>query len=183
MIRARLGNAHDLVPLWDHLQRHDAESGCDGDLIFSPGTEASQAFDLFCVEKEEKWARPPTTLGWERCWILENDEQILGSLRLLNHFPMPSTLHRAILMMGLERAARARGFGRLLMSHALEWARSTPTLDWVQLYVFAHNRPAIGLYESFGFRPVGFVRDLFRIDGHSVTDVEMVLQLRERLNL
>lgn len=167
----------DIESLWHHDRRHCAESGHDGDVIFSPTGSMDTPLERYRKDAEESWSKLPTETGWERCWIVEDEFGIGGALRLLNHLRLPSTLHRAILMMGLERRMRGQGAGKRLLETALAWAQTVPSLDWIQLYVFAENRPAMNLYEKFGFRRVGHVADMFRIHGESIDDVEMVLKL------
>jgi RimJ/RimL family protein N-acetyltransferase len=167
-----------MVPLWEHGERHFLESGRDGQIIFSPGRSPKHSFDRFSDDSEEKWEKSPTELGWGRTWILENEERVLGSVELQNHLFLKSALHRSILTIGLEAEARGKGFGRLLLQTAIDWALTIPSLAWVQLYVFEHNLPAVKLYESVGFRSVGVMSDLFRLDGRSIDDMEMVLRLR-----
>ena len=64
------------------------------------------------------------------------------------------------------------------MGAALGWARDEPSLTWVDLGVFAHNRVARALYDSLGFAATATVPDLFRIHGRSIDDVRMGLGLR-----
>lgn len=62
------------------------------------------------------------------------------------------------------------------MTEAITWARAEG-LRWLDLGVFADNAPARALYRQLGFVEVGTVPDAFRIDGRSVEDVSMVLDL------
>ena len=86
--------------------------------------------------------------------------------------------HRALLGLGVETAQRGRGLGATLLQTTIDWARAHPLLEYVDLSVFAHNAPAIALYERSGFVQTGRVNDLFRVDGTSIDDVQMTLPLR-----
>ena len=57
---------------------------------------------------------------------------------------------------GLMVAAshRRQGIGRALLERTVEWARASG-ISKLELHVFAHNTPAIALYESFGFEQRG----------------------------
>lgn len=59
-----------------------------------------------------------------------------------------------IYQMWVAPAARGLGVGRSLMSHALAWAKDRGTL-YVRLGVTDIDSPAMYLYESLGFFPVG----------------------------
>ncbi|MBF4692208.1 GNAT family N-acetyltransferase [Fusibacter ferrireducens] len=47
---------------------------------------------------------------------------------------------------------RGCGLGTVLLEYGKEWVKKTPDLDQYTLYVAAHNRRAINLYERQGFR-------------------------------
>ncbi|HVK61685.1 MAG TPA: GNAT family N-acetyltransferase [Bdellovibrionales bacterium] len=176
----RLAEISDLKALIEHSLRHQAESGRDGDFVFTPSEEPnSLPFETLLPQKTKSWNLSPTENGWERVWIVTDGEAVFGELTLCHRPPMKATLHRAHLMMGLERSHRSSGYGKQLMQTAIEWAKSQPTLDWVQLYVFDHNEPAKALYRKFGFEGGTTTVDLFRVHGQSINDTEMVLRLRK----
>lgn len=169
----------DLPALASHLARHSMESGRDGDVIFSPYEEPRVVpFETFQAGRTAAWSKPATEIGWERAWGIVEDGQIFGEIRLVPSHPLVSALHRARLMMGIERSHRRLGFGSALISAALDWARQEPSLDWVELGVFEHNAPARALYTKFGFQEVGRTEDLFRVHGVRLTDISMSLRVR-----
>ena len=53
--------------------------------------------------------------------------------------------------LAVEEGWQRRGVGRLLMDHAIEWARSHDAQS-VELRVFEFNTDAIAFYESMGLR-------------------------------
>lgn len=179
MALVRLAESADIQALIEHNHRHQSESGRDGDLIFCPMEKSDlPEFEKIRDEKLKSWSLLPTECRWERQWIVEDEGFIRGEITLCHRPPMPATLHRAHLMMGLERTHRGGGWGTKLMQAALDWAHAQPTIDWVQLYVFDHNEPAKALYRKFGFEAVGTVEDLFRVFGQKISDTEMVLRLK-----
>ncbi len=168
----------DIPALYNHLKRHDLESGTSGDLIFAPFEEPwSRLEDDLLKEKKEKWQKHITEVGWERCWVASDELGIYGEIKLVQQPPLRTSLHRATVMMGIERPYRALGLGSQLMKAALEWAKEQPSLEWLELGVFAHNEPAIRLYEKFCFQEVGRTVDLFRVHGNKIDDIHMTLQL------
>lgn len=168
----------DLHRYWDHLRRHGSESGRNGDLVFMPFEEAwGQSIEELRKTRDERHQKSIHEPGWERCWVLTDETEIYGDLRLSHEPPIKSCLHRATLSMGIEREFRGQGHGSQMVEVAVGWARQQPSLKWLQLYVFENNAPAIGLYQKFGFRESGRIRDMFRLFGKEITDMTMVLEL------
>ena len=126
----------------------------------------------------EKLALGTDQPGWQRWWLVRDPSGtgIVGHVNLLGD-RLPTALHRCELGIGIERDYRGRGLGRRLMNQALDFARNSPSLHWVDLKVFAHNTRAIDLYTRLGFVEVGRVPDRFRIEGLAVDDVIMVLDV------
>ncbi|MGN6109769.1 MAG: GNAT family N-acetyltransferase [Kofleriaceae bacterium] len=166
----------DLPALCEHIQRHAAESGRDGDVIFRPRA-AEELIDVAAAAERYQiaWARTIAEPQWMRTWALSDRGRVLGHLDLIGG-RVPSELHRASIGMGLERAARGQGHGRALLQTAIDWARERG-LSWIDLGVFAHNARARRLYESMGFVETGRTRDQFRVEGTSIDDIAMTLAL------
>jgi GNAT superfamily N-acetyltransferase len=167
----------DLPAFFDHCQRHFAESGQNGDLIFHPIT------DFATQDREEEVAKLVDALhapleggGWQRIWVAEHEGQILGDSVVRASF-MNTTQHRCQFALGIERSARGLGLGRRLSEEAIAWCRRQKRFDWLDLWVFAHNAPAIVLYERLGFQKVDIVRDQFRVNGQKIDDLHMCLEL------
>ncbi len=157
-----------------HFKRHRAESG-RGDahfLPFAPGdSDGPKGVD------REALSRPLDECGWQRCWVaVAEDEEIVGHVNLKGS-GLNTGLHRCELGIGIERPYRGGGLGRRLMTAAVEFARGVETLAWVDLQVFAHNRPGRALYRRLGFTEAGTVVDRFRIEAQSVDDVIMTLNV------
>ena len=170
-----LGEA-ELPALCAHIARHHAESGRDGDLVFSPRSVTDPFDEVTALERHRlAWSRTLAEPQWMRTWGVVEGDRVHGHLDL-NGGRIPAELHRATLGMGLERAARRRGFGRELLSLAIAWARQHE-LAWLDLGVFADNAPARALYKAMGFVELGITRDQFRIDGLSIDDVMMTRRL------
>jgi RimJ/RimL family protein N-acetyltransferase len=96
---------------------------------------------------------------------LDADGAICGHADLRAR-PERAASHRCLLGMGVHRDARRQGLGGQLLDTALDWARTQPGLDWVDLEVLSNNVPARRLYERCGFVFAGELPDLFRIERH-----------------
>jgi len=159
----------------EHMERHSAESGRGGDIVFAPFEDFDG--EAWQAKRAELWRLPVDEPGWERLWGAFDADCMIGHVTLNGAF-LAASLHRARLGLGIERAYRRRGLGRALMHTALTWARDEPSLAWVDLGVFTHNQVARALYESLGFMEGATVADLFRVHGRSIDDVTMSLRLR-----
>jgi RimJ/RimL family protein N-acetyltransferase len=166
----------NLPELCKHLRRHIAESGRDGDIVFSPRS-ASSVFDESEATKRHRaaWARRLDEPHWTRTWGLVENGAIVGHIDL-HGGRIPSEAHRVTLGMGIERCARGRGNGRALLATVIAWGRDHQ-IAWIDLGVFAGNAAARALYTKVGFVEVGTTRDRFRVDGEQIDDVAMTLAL------
>jgi len=174
----RLATLDDIPAYFEHMKRHFRESGKDGDLHFHPVVE----FETWRKEDQiakifEDWSLGPPTIGWQKVWIAVEDGEIVADCTLRSG-QMPSTAHRCQYAIGIERAARNKGLGRRLSMLALSWAKLEKSLEWVDLWVFAHNAPALRLYESLGFKVVDKVEDQFRVEGLKIDDIHMTMSLK-----
>jgi GNAT superfamily N-acetyltransferase len=168
----------DLPAYFEHALRHFRESGNDGDLLFHPIVD----FETWKKEEEiakaaEGLALPLDRVGWLRLWVAEHEGRVVADALLRSGF-LPTTGHRCQFAIGIERPHRGQGLGRRLSMQAISWARMQPSLAWMDLWVFAHNRPAIALYEKLGFRALDTVADQFRLGGERIDDTHMTMPLK-----
>jgi len=70
-----------------------------------------------------------------------------------------------------------RGIGRALIESAVALARSQPGLRHLTLQVSATNRPAIALYQSFGFVEIGREPDAMRVGNTYQDEIRMYLPI------
>lgn len=73
---------------------------------------------------------------------------------------------------------RVRGLGRVVVSAAVEVARSWPGVDYVDLGVSENAPAAQSLYESLGFRAWGREPEATEYDGRRYDEIHMTLRLR-----
>ena len=165
--------------LSEHFQRHRAESGTDGIhfMPFTPGDPDGPRG--ITVDKALLDTDQP---GWQR-WFCAHDAKrqlIIGHVDLKSD-PLRSALHRCELGIGIETPYRAMGLGRRLMMEAINFARHRQAIEWIDLKVFANNKPARSLYRDMGFIEVGTVTDRFRIDSQCIDDVIMTLNVSDKI--
>ena len=79
--------------------------------------------------------------------------------------------------MSVLSSHRRIGGGSLLLSSAIAWARAEPIIDWIDLGVFSDNHHAQALYLGHGFRILGRTPDRFRVDGQSLDDISMTINI------
>ena len=180
MLTVDLLEAADLDEFAAHFGRQVSQSGSEGLPVFNP-FPASHRWDLGAVRARRvtQWALPVGTVGWGRAWGARDGEVLVGHVEL-DGGSLESDQHRARLGMGIERAYHRQGTGTRLLDACVEWAVGQPSLSWIDLGVFAHNEAAIGLYRRAGFVTVGEKKDRFRVDGRSIDDLQLVLDLDAR---
>jgi RimJ/RimL family protein N-acetyltransferase len=161
--------------LLEHFTRHRRESGVDGMHFMPFAPDDPDGPEGVSVEKVF-W--PLDKPGWQR-WFCAHDTTsgtIIGHVNLKSD-SLKAGLHRCELGMGIEKAYRGLGLGKALMERAINFSRGSKELSWIDLRVFAHNSPALALYRKSGFTEVGILRDRFRIQGQSIDDIVMVLNV------
>ena len=104
-------------------------------------------------------------------FVAEGPDGIVGRLSL-GRDPHPASFHVADLGLMVAADHRRQGIGRALLERAVKWARANGVAK-LELHVFPHNRPAIALYERFGFVREGYRRRHYRRAGQYVDAILM----------
>ena len=171
----RLLGSDDLMLFREHFTRHRAESG-RGDWHFMPFAPDDRTGPAGMDPR--RIHVPLTVPGWQRWFgaFVDGGSSIVGHVDIKADL-LTAALHRCELGIGIERAHRGRGLGKRLMNTAIQYARDAESIAWLDLKVFAHNTPARALYRSLGFVEIGIVVDRFRIEGVSIDDVVMTLDV------
>jgi len=142
MISVREATPADASALIAHLKELAAEPGINIPLAPDEVTVT--------VEQEKQMLADIAASTRAIMLVAEVDKQIVGELSLKAISPRRAVSHVATLGMSVKANWRGKGVGRELMQAALEWAPSGG-IKRIELYVYARNAPAIGLYEKFGF--------------------------------
>ena len=155
----------------------DAESGVDGAAHSHPYSR-SEPFDAVAGHDREvtRWSTDLADVGWRRAWGLFDGNRLVGSLYLAGG-TLRSESHRVNMGMSVLSSHRRMGGGSLLLASAIAWARSEPIIDWIDLGVFSDNPGAQALYARHGFRILGCTPDRFRVDGQSLDDISMTINI------
>ena len=152
----------------------DADSGTQGRHYHPYSRDDPYDVDALTERNSKRWSTPLTEPGWRRAWAWICDGQMLGQATLVGG-SLQSELHRVGLGMGLLPADRGMGGGSWLLKTAIDWACAQPTIDWIDLGVFADNGPAHALYVKFGFVEMGRTPDQYRVDGAVLDNIAMSL--------
>jgi len=160
-----------------HMISVEAGSGVDG-AAHSHAYGRDEHFDMEDGQQREalRWSTAITQVGWRRAWGLFDDEELIGYADLAGG-RLASDLHRTKLGMGVARPHRRQGGGTVLLGTVIAWARAQTGIAWVDLGVFSDNAPARALYRKHGFRDLGVTADRFRVDGVSLDEVWMTLNV------
>ena len=90
-------------------------------------------------------------------WVFAafENERLVGVVTLIRGDRKKEKHKASIFGMYVDRKMRSKGIGRLLMARVIEAARQMSGLKQIRLAVVEANRPALCLYESFGFKIYG----------------------------
>ena len=182
-LRVRLLVMADVARYLHDLLEVDAESGVDGAAHSHPYSR-SEPFDAVVGHDREvmRWSTDLTDIGWRRAWGLLDGDLLVGSLYLAGG-TLRSESHRVNMGMSVLSSHRRMGGGSLLLSSAIAWARSEPIIDWIDLGVFSDNPGAQALYFRHGFHILGRTPDRFRVDGQSLDDISMTMNVASEVDL
>jgi len=169
MVTVREATAADAAALVAHLQ----------ELAREPGINIPLAPDEVTTTVEQEKAIIADFAGSPRAIMLVAEgasdggaPAIVGELSLKAISSRKAVQHVATLGMSVKQGWRRKGVGRELMTAVLEWA-PTAGIKRVELYVYARNAPAIGLYEKFGFAIEGKRRAFIREGDEFLDDLVM----------
>ncbi|PYZ97403.1 hypothetical protein CR205_02025 [Alteribacter lacisalsi] len=96
-------------------------------------------------------------------------EQLLKKLR-----------HHGLIGLIVQETYRSLGVGRALMTALLKWAEKQSHLKKAGLEVIATNEPAMNLYLSLGFQPVGLFKNHVQLARDQYADVYRMEYLLKR---
>lgn len=97
-------------------------------------------------------------------WVVERAGRIDAWLSFSDFYGRPAYNGTSELSIYLAEHARGQGLGKALMIEAL---RVAPTLDVHTLlgFIFAHNLPSVGLFETMGFERWAHLPRVANLDG------------------
>lgn len=141
--------------------------------IYNQGIEdrvATLETELRTPDERREWL---TSRG-ERHPVLvaERNGQVIAWASLNRFNPRPAYDHVADVSIYVERGARGKGVGRVLLPRLIEEARRIGYHKMV-LAAFPTNERGMQLYEAMGFRRVGTYREQGLLDGRWVDVIVM----------
>lgn len=110
--------------------------------------------------------------NWPQLLAIHN-EKIIGWCDI-SPLDRPVFAHTGSLGMGVLAPYRGKGIGKTLIYRALEEAKRKG-LTRIELTVRENNKPAIALYEKFGFIVEGFHKNAVYIEGIYENHLSMAL--------
>lgn len=128
----------------------------------------AQMWEEVSVDEEEKIIKS----------FLEADRKLLMVARINNIIvagmgivgdDRPFRIHSATLGMSIQSSFQNIGLGSLMMETALCQAKEVG-LSRLDLAVRVYNKPAIALYEKYGFQKIGLIKNAALIDGKFVDE-------------
>jgi RimJ/RimL family protein N-acetyltransferase len=129
------------------------------------------------VGEERRYLRALRRYPHAAVFVAELPEGIVGRLSIARD-SHPASYHVADLGLMVAAEHRRRGVGQALLESAVDWARATGVLK-LELHVFPHNKPAIALYERFGFVREGYRRRQYRRGRDYVDAILMAYEVSE----
>lgn len=128
------------------------------------------------LEEEEKWIQ--SFLNQENSLLLVAIHQgrIIGNANF-SGLQQKIMYHTARLGMGMLSAWRNLGVGSLLLSNAIQWAKSNSPLEILYLEVYANNEGGLALYKKYGFIESGKRKEIFKVDDKTYID-EIIMTSR-----
>lgn len=107
--------------------------------------------------------------------VVEANGEIVGHA-LLEPLKLAVTSHVVDLTIAVHEGFQRVGLGNKLLTHLIEWAKSNPQIERVELRVRASNTGAIQLYKKLGFAEEGRMIKRLKIGpGSYLDDVVMAL--------
>lgn len=168
-----MATIEDVDNLVDSVLRHFKEPGFNNIPSHPYGKEHVFDREEYYQSYLKKFALPVTELDWGRSFVIEHEGKIKAHLDINNKL----TLKQASLGMGLEMELRGQKLGPKLLDYGLQWVKKNTQVDEMNLFVFAHNLPAIKIYERAGFKLIGETKKRFQVDGHNIDDLTMKLMI------
>jgi phosphinothricin acetyltransferase len=115
------------------------------------------------VESRLPWFHEHTPTN-RPLWVLEIDDAIAGWFSFQSFYGRPAYHATAEVSVYVSAAHRRLGIGRQLLAEGI---RRAPDLGLRTLvgFIFGHNTPSLGLFESFGFQRWGVLPRVAELDG------------------
>ncbi len=101
--------------------------------------------------------------------VAEENGNIVGHAVLVP-LHLAAISHVANLTLVVNEGWQGKGIGTLLLQHLIDWAKSSSTIEKIELSVRASNARAIGLYKKMGFVEEGRLKNRIKIGAREYID-------------
>jgi ribosomal protein S18 acetylase RimI-like enzyme len=110
--------------------------------------------------------------------VVEQNNELIGHA-FLEQMGLKAVAHIMRLTIAVHEGYQGQGVGKLMMNHLIDWAKSTPSVEKIELHVRATNQAAIALYKNLGFVEEGRIKRRIKIsESQYLDDLTMGLQLK-----
>ncbi|GIU32621.1 GNAT family N-acetyltransferase [Shewanella sp. MBTL60-007] len=166
----RQATQNDLTSLFSYLNDHLSDNGVGDTHLFQPMSKAESSVNEAMKARFSTGISTEISLpGWRRLWLaFDDNKKIVGHIDIRGHAEN-HTKHRVLLGMGVDRSVRKQGLGKQLINQMLEWVADNTVIEFIDLWVLSNNLAAQKLYTSTGFEKFGEIKDMFKIDGKSLS--------------
>jgi ribosomal protein S18 acetylase RimI-like enzyme len=143
----------------------------------NPGFLASQPFELTDERFAEKIAELSGTDNG-KCVVAQNGIEIVGHA-MLDPLRLSACRHVVHLTIVVHPGSQGKGVGKVLLGELIRWAKTTTTVEKIELHVRSSNTVALDFYRKFGFTEIGrWTRRIKVAPGQYLDDVAMELRIR-----
>jgi ribosomal protein S18 acetylase RimI-like enzyme len=155
-----------------------ALANAEREVAKTPGFLASQPFEL----SDERFAEKIGELSRAdngKYFVAQVGNEIVAHA-MLDPLRLAACRHVVHLTIVVHPGWQGKGVGRVLLGKVIEWAKSTATVEKIELHVRSSNMAALELYRTFGFAEIGrWTRRVKVAAGQYLDDVAMELWVKE----
>lgn len=105
---------------------------------------------------------------------LEDDGKVIGHLILRNPSDNPEVIRMGFII--VDSSIRGKGYGKMLINTAIEFARDTLGAKEINLGVFVNNEGALHCYQSVGFEITNIEKNAYQFYDEEWDCAEMILK-------
>ncbi|MDN3609838.1 GNAT family N-acetyltransferase [Vibrio ostreicida] len=166
----------DLTSFFNYLDRQLVENVAESGVLFQPlAKEHNHVSESLRSKFRMGFESPLGAASWRKLWLAKDDSGAICGHVDLRHHSEQYSFHRVLLGMGVASWCRQQGVGLSLMETIIKFCHQSPAIDWLDLNVLSNNTPAQQLYLKCGFSVIGEVKDFYRVDGQSLSEISMTL--------
>lgn len=143
-------------------------AAAEREIAKTPGRLASRPHEL----KDNAFKEKITQLAGSNTGkyvVLESNGKIIGHA-LLDPLQLEVTAHAVNLTLVIHEGFEGKGYGKALLFHLIQWAKSNPEIEKIMLHVRSSNKNAISLYEKMGFVVEGVRVKMIKLGPDSYLD-------------